>query len=85
MAPAATTAHLETPNGQQVKPVVENTNAQDKNVFSYHSASTKEAIDDEGRYAAHNYHPLPVVFSKASGVSVWDPEGLYPILVVKIA
>ncbi|MCA9754932.1 MAG: ornithine--oxo-acid transaminase [Candidatus Eisenbacteria bacterium] len=24
---------------------------------------------------AHNYHPLPVVISKAEGVWVWDPEG----------
>lgn len=37
--------------------------------------STKEAIDYEDRYAAHNYHPLPVVFHKAQGAHVWDPEG----------
>jgi ornithine--oxo-acid transaminase len=29
----------------------------------------------EAKYAAHNYHPLPIVFAKASGCSVWDPEG----------
>ncbi|KAJ3342269.1 ornithine aminotransferase [Gonapodya sp. JEL0774] len=29
----------------------------------------------EHEYSAHNYHPLPVVFSKAKGVHVWDPEG----------
>jgi len=29
----------------------------------------------EHEYGAHNYHPLPVVFSKAEGVYVWDPEG----------
>jgi ornithine--oxo-acid transaminase len=33
------------------------------------------AIASEHDYAAHNYHPLPVVFSRASGTSVWDPEG----------
>ncbi|KXS19891.1 ornithine aminotransferase [Gonapodya prolifera JEL478] len=27
------------------------------------------------QYSAHNYHPLPVVFAKAEGVYVWDPEG----------
>jgi len=29
----------------------------------------------ENRYGAHNYHPIPVVISKAKGVWVWDPEG----------
>ncbi|KAI0128472.1 ornithine aminotransferase [Xylariales sp. AK1849] len=41
----------------------------------YHASSTKGAIDAEHKFAAHNYHPLPVVFSRASGVDVWDPEG----------
>ncbi|KAJ6007760.1 hypothetical protein N7540_011736 [Penicillium herquei] len=41
----------------------------------YHAASTDEAIQAEKNYAAHNYHPLPVVFSRALGTSVWDPEG----------
>ncbi|KJZ72850.1 Ornithine aminotransferase [Hirsutella minnesotensis 3608] len=41
----------------------------------FHSASTGAAIDSEHEHAAHNYHPLPVVFSKAKGVDVWDPEG----------
>lgn len=41
----------------------------------YHAASTKSAIAAENEYAAHNYHPLPVVFSRAQGVNVWDPEG----------
>ncbi|MBU1158320.1 MAG: ornithine--oxo-acid transaminase [Candidatus Thermoplasmatota archaeon] len=27
------------------------------------------------KYGAHNYHPLPVVLSKAKGVWVWDVEG----------
>jgi len=26
-------------------------------------------------YGAHNYHPIPVVISKAKGIHVWDPEG----------
>jgi ornithine--oxo-acid transaminase len=41
----------------------------------YHAASTQGAIDAENKFAAHNYHPLPVVFARASGVDVWDPEG----------
>ncbi|KAK2761272.1 ornithine aminotransferase [Arachnomyces sp. PD_36] len=41
----------------------------------YHVSSTDAAISDEHNYAAHNYHPLPVVFARAKGTSVWDPEG----------
>ena len=41
----------------------------------YHASSTKSAITAENEYAAHNYHPLPVVFARAKGVEVWDPEG----------
>ncbi|OCK82843.1 ornithine aminotransferase [Lepidopterella palustris CBS 459.81] len=41
----------------------------------YHSSSSQDAITAEATYAAHNYHPLPIVFSRASGCSVWDPEG----------
>ncbi|CAJ2506226.1 Uu.00g003560.m01.CDS01 [Anthostomella pinea] len=41
----------------------------------YHASSTKAAIDAEHKFAAHNYHPLPVVFARAQGVDVWDPEG----------
>ncbi|KAH9453131.1 hypothetical protein Pst134EB_017063 [Puccinia striiformis f. sp. tritici] len=32
-------------------------------------------IDLENQYGAHNYHPLPVVFDRAEGCKVWDPEG----------
>lgn len=41
----------------------------------FHSKSTASAIASEEAYAAHNYHPLPVVFARAQGVNVWDPEG----------
>lgn len=41
----------------------------------FHSATSSAAIEAETRFAAHNYHPLPVVFARASGVDVWDPEG----------
>ncbi|ORX92220.1 ornithine aminotransferase [Basidiobolus meristosporus CBS 931.73] len=37
--------------------------------------TSEQIIELEHSYSAHNYHPLPVVFSKAEGVYVWDPEG----------
>ena len=37
--------------------------------------SSKDLIQLEDRYGAHNYHPLPVVLSKGEGVYVWDVEG----------
>lgn len=37
--------------------------------------SSKTSVEYEQAYSAHNYHPLPVVFTKASGAHVWDPEG----------
>lgn len=37
--------------------------------------SSKEAIELEDRYGAHNYHPLPVVLERGEGVHVWDVEG----------
>ncbi|CAH2352506.1 ornithine aminotransferase [[Candida] railenensis] len=39
------------------------------------SVSSKTAVEYEQAYSAHNYHPLPVVFTKAQGAHVWDPEG----------
>jgi ornithine--oxo-acid transaminase len=38
-------------------------------------SSTQDCIKKEHTYGAHNYHPLPVVFSKAQGIYVYDPEG----------
>jgi len=37
--------------------------------------SSQDAILLEEKYGAHNYHPLPVVLSKGSGVFVWDIDG----------
>ncbi|WP_400163989.1 ornithine--oxo-acid transaminase [Brevibacillus sp. TJ4] len=34
-----------------------------------------EVISQTEKYGAHNYHPLPIVISKAEGVWVEDPEG----------
>lgn len=39
------------------------------------SDKTQFYIDLEEKHGAHNYHPLPVVLEKGSGVFVWDVEG----------
>lgn len=36
---------------------------------------TKDIIELTDTYGANNYHPLPIVISKAEGVWVEDPEG----------
>ncbi|PQQ20456.1 ornithine aminotransferase mitochondrial [Prunus yedoensis var. nudiflora] len=38
-------------------------------------SSSQELISFEYEHSAHNYHPIPVVFSQARGSSIWDPEG----------
>ncbi|MBU9723786.1 MULTISPECIES: ornithine--oxo-acid transaminase [Bacillaceae] len=38
-------------------------------------SKTKQIIDLTEKYGAKNYHPLPIVISKAEGVWVEDPEG----------
>lgn len=55
------------------------TTAQNTVGSRYHAESTASAIEGENEYAAHNYHPLPVVFARAQGSSVWDPEGKHYI------
>lgn len=37
--------------------------------------NTNSLIDQTEKYGANNYHPLPIVISKAEGVWVEDPEG----------
>ena len=36
---------------------------------------TRDFIELENQYGAHNYHPLDVVIERAEGVWVWDVEG----------
>ena len=36
---------------------------------------TKDYIQREDKFGAHNYHPLPVVLDRGEGVYVWDVEG----------
>lgn len=37
--------------------------------------SSKELMQLEDKYGAHNYHPLPVVLAKGQGPFMWDVEG----------
>ena len=37
--------------------------------------TSKDFIELEEKYGAHNYHPLPVVLKKGEGVYLWDVEG----------
>ncbi len=37
--------------------------------------TSKDYIEREDRYGAHNYHPLPVVLDRGEGIFVWDVEG----------
>ena len=36
---------------------------------------TKDYIERENRFGAHNYHPIPAVLERGEGVFVWDVEG----------
>lgn len=36
--------------------------------------NTQHYLNLEDKYGAHNYHPLPVVLKKGSGVFVWDVD-----------
>lgn len=37
--------------------------------------TSKDFMEMEDKFGAHNYHPLPVVLSKGEGAYVWDVEG----------
>lgn len=37
--------------------------------------TSKDFIEMEDKFGAHNYHPLPVVLSKGEGIYLWDVEG----------
>ena len=84
MAPVATSTqngHADSLNGTTLKataPSFHPTGTPDPS--KYHSASTKDAIKSEKTHAAHNYDPLPIVFSRAAGAKVWDPEGMFRLL-----
>ena len=44
-------------------------------MIEQNTLSSKELMQLEDRYGAHNYHPLPVVLARGEGVHVWDAEG----------
>lgn len=48
---------------------------QAKYISMANDITSKEIIELENKYGAHNYEPLPVVLSKGQGVYVWDVEG----------
>lgn len=37
--------------------------------------TSKDYMDREAKFGAHNYHPLPVVLERGKGIYVWDVEG----------
>ena len=39
------------------------------------SENATKFIDQENKYGAHNYHPLPVVLSRGKGCYLWDVDG----------
>lgn len=39
------------------------------------SQKAQQYINQEDKYGAHNYHPLPVVLTKGQGPFVWDVDG----------
>lgn len=74
MSPIAT-ADLQQHVVPQTKSLKSDSTSTVSSASRYHSSSSKEAVDSEHTYAAHNYHPLPIVFARAKGTRVWDPEG----------
>ncbi|ESQ39756.1 hypothetical protein EUTSA_v10000861mg [Eutrema salsugineum] len=38
-------------------------------------SSSQQLMELESEFSAHNYHPVPVVFSRGNGSTIWDPEG----------
>jgi len=73
MAPSAVNGNGETNGHTQKSPLKSST--QSSTTSRYHASSSDEAMHSEHTYAAHNYHPLPIVFARAQGTKVWDPEG----------
>lgn len=43
--------------------------------FKEVSFTTKELIELENKYGAHNYEPLPVVLERGKNIFVWDVDG----------
>ncbi|HEY6902196.1 MAG TPA: ornithine--oxo-acid transaminase [Puia sp.] len=39
------------------------------------TGASRQYLELEEKYSAHNYHPLPVVLERGAGVFVWDIDG----------
>jgi ornithine--oxo-acid transaminase len=50
-------------------------NNQYKSTLNNTNMTSKDYMDREDKYGAHNYHPLPVVLERGEGVYVWDVDG----------
>lgn len=75
MSPVATSPHELASNGHARKSVKASNGANAADADIPVHLSSADLIRMEHEYAAHNYHPLPVVFDRANGAKVWDPEG----------
>lgn len=75
MSPVATSPHELASNGHARKSVKASNGANAVDADIPVHLSSADLIRMEHEYAAHNYHPLPVVFDRANGAKVWDPEG----------
>ncbi|KAJ7894014.1 pyridoxal phosphate-dependent transferase [Mycena leptocephala] len=78
MAPSATVSTNGTSNGKHhdLKTTIPKAKNGTKNgVDSEPHLTSADVIRLEHEHGAHNYHPLPVVFDRALGAKVWDPEG----------
>jgi ornithine--oxo-acid transaminase len=42
---------------------------------SFLTDATRQCLELEEKYGAHNYHPIPVVLDKGEGVFMWDVDG----------
>lgn len=76
MAPSGTT-FSPTSTNEPITPKLKTsmTTASTKHGSGSVKVSSAQTMKLEHDYSAHNYHPLPVVFARALGAKVWDPEG----------
>lgn len=77
MSPSAVeiNGHLPNVKNSELKATAPSFSPASATASKYHCTSSEEAIQKEHTYGAHNYHPLPIVFARAQGANVWDPEG----------
>ncbi|KZS95498.1 ornithine aminotransferase [Sistotremastrum niveocremeum HHB9708] len=73
MSPIAIDDSLKTSNGVKANGHSKQNGSGSGSKGDHLSSAAVIALEHE--YGAHNYHPLPVVFDRASGAKVWDPEG----------